>query len=214
VTVYEPGLYRLILRSRKPSAERFRTWIVNEVLPCIRLHGCYPAPPVRPELPQGPSALSVFEAAVAALREQSQRTARVEAAQADQGARLARIEAVQGEAEVGLMVLPEADGHPPVPSYGALTEKRIRAFGIAKGIVPSHCYHAFYDQVDVRLHLRLGSQYRGGKLLRDWIDHYGPEIAGRVYNIACEMFPSGRERAALIACACAVSVAEAAVAAR
>lgn len=44
LTVTEPGLYRLIMRSDKPEAERFREWLTHEVLPCIRKHGCYPAP--------------------------------------------------------------------------------------------------------------------------------------------------------------------------
>lgn len=44
LTVTEPGLYRLIMRSDKPEAERFRDWVTHEVLPCIRKHGCYPAP--------------------------------------------------------------------------------------------------------------------------------------------------------------------------
>lgn len=44
LTVTEPGLYRLIFKSRRPEAERFREWITHEVLPCIRKHGCYPAP--------------------------------------------------------------------------------------------------------------------------------------------------------------------------
>lgn len=44
LTVTEPGLYRLIFKSRKPEAERFQSFVCNEVLPCIRKHGCYPAP--------------------------------------------------------------------------------------------------------------------------------------------------------------------------
>lgn len=35
-TVSEPGLYSLILRSRKPEAKRFKRWITHEVLPSIR----------------------------------------------------------------------------------------------------------------------------------------------------------------------------------
>jgi prophage antirepressor-like protein len=35
----EPGLYRLILRSYKPDAERFQDWICREVLPSIRKTG-------------------------------------------------------------------------------------------------------------------------------------------------------------------------------
>ena len=39
--VNEPGLYRLILRSRKPEAERFQDWVTEEVLPQIRKTGSY-----------------------------------------------------------------------------------------------------------------------------------------------------------------------------
>ena len=37
--VNEPGVYRLILRSNKPEAERFQDWICREVLPSIRKTG-------------------------------------------------------------------------------------------------------------------------------------------------------------------------------
>jgi len=46
LTVTEPGLYRLIFKSRKPEAERFQSFVCNDVLPCIRKHGCYPSPDV------------------------------------------------------------------------------------------------------------------------------------------------------------------------
>ncbi len=39
--VSEPGLYSLILRSRKPEAKAFKRWVVHEVLPAIRKHGIY-----------------------------------------------------------------------------------------------------------------------------------------------------------------------------
>lgn len=45
LTVYEPGLYRLIFRSDKPAAERFRTWVTHDVLPSLRRFGQYPPPP-------------------------------------------------------------------------------------------------------------------------------------------------------------------------
>ena len=34
--VSEPGLYALVLGSRKPEAQSFRRWITHEVLPAIR----------------------------------------------------------------------------------------------------------------------------------------------------------------------------------
>ena len=39
--INEPGLYRLIFKSRKPEAEAFKTWVFTEVLPSIRKTGKY-----------------------------------------------------------------------------------------------------------------------------------------------------------------------------
>ena len=41
VYISEPGLYALILRSRKPEAEAFQDWVVEKVLPEIRAEGSY-----------------------------------------------------------------------------------------------------------------------------------------------------------------------------
>ena len=38
-TINEPGLYSLILRSRKPEAKAFKRWITHEVIPAIRKTG-------------------------------------------------------------------------------------------------------------------------------------------------------------------------------
>lgn len=40
----EPDLYRLIIKSKLPSAERFEKWVCEEVLPSIRKHGAYMTP--------------------------------------------------------------------------------------------------------------------------------------------------------------------------
>lgn len=39
--VNEPGLYSLVLGSRKPEAKVFKRWITHEVIPTIRKHGMY-----------------------------------------------------------------------------------------------------------------------------------------------------------------------------
>lgn len=39
--IYEPDLYRLVVGSRLPSAEKFEKWIFDEVLPAIRKTGGY-----------------------------------------------------------------------------------------------------------------------------------------------------------------------------
>jgi prophage antirepressor-like protein len=49
LTVNEPGLYRLVFQSRKPEAEKFKTWVFAEVLPSIRRTGMF--------LPEGLNAM-------------------------------------------------------------------------------------------------------------------------------------------------------------
>lgn len=41
LVVSEPGLYSLILRSRKPEAKAFKRWVTHDILPSIRKHGLY-----------------------------------------------------------------------------------------------------------------------------------------------------------------------------
>lgn len=40
----ESDLYRLIVKSKLPSAERFEKWVFEEILPAIRKHGGYLTP--------------------------------------------------------------------------------------------------------------------------------------------------------------------------
>ncbi|MCK6203959.1 phage antirepressor [Bacillus infantis] len=39
--INEPGLYSLVLGSKKPEAKSFKRWVTHEVLPSIRKHGAY-----------------------------------------------------------------------------------------------------------------------------------------------------------------------------
>lgn len=41
IFINEPNLYRLIIKSRKPEAEKFEAWVFEEVLPQIRQTGQY-----------------------------------------------------------------------------------------------------------------------------------------------------------------------------
>jgi prophage antirepressor-like protein len=43
-TVNEPGLYRLVFSSRKPSAEQFKDFVFHDILPAIRKQGGYISP--------------------------------------------------------------------------------------------------------------------------------------------------------------------------
>ena len=42
--INEPGLYSLVLGSRKPEAKAFKRWITHEVIPGIRRNGGYMLP--------------------------------------------------------------------------------------------------------------------------------------------------------------------------
>lgn len=41
VVINESGLYSLILKSKLPSAKKFKRWVTSDVLPTIRKHGMY-----------------------------------------------------------------------------------------------------------------------------------------------------------------------------
>jgi prophage antirepressor-like protein len=47
--ISEPGLYRLVFKSRKKEAESFKRWVCHEVLPAIRKTGAYLAPGINIE---------------------------------------------------------------------------------------------------------------------------------------------------------------------
>ena len=82
----EPGLYRLIFRSNKRIAERFRRWVFHEVLPSIRKTGSYSAEP------KVLSPLEILEQQVVLMRAQEARIKEVARLQVEQQA---QIEGVQ-----------------------------------------------------------------------------------------------------------------------
>ncbi len=47
-TVNEPGLYSLVMGSRKKETQRFKRWVTHEVLPAIRRTGSYAVPGIVP----------------------------------------------------------------------------------------------------------------------------------------------------------------------
>ena len=80
--INEPGLYSLVLRSRKPEAKRFKRWLTHDVIPAIRRHGCYRAGP-RDLVREAELLLEVTRRQVAQEAEQA-RTRRLAQAAMDQ----------------------------------------------------------------------------------------------------------------------------------
>ena len=67
--VNEPGLYSLILRSRKPEAKTFKRWITHEVLPTIRkTNGVYLSQQKAEEILQDPDLIIGLAQQVKELR--------------------------------------------------------------------------------------------------------------------------------------------------
>ena len=52
--IWEPGVYQLLAKSRKPKAKPFQKWLYETVLPSIRETGSYSVVPVDPVIPQLP----------------------------------------------------------------------------------------------------------------------------------------------------------------
>ena len=71
--VNEPGLYSLILRSRKPQAKEFKRWVTHEVLPTIRKTGAYidPASALAESVASGDidTLLELAQASISAAKE-------------------------------------------------------------------------------------------------------------------------------------------------
>lgn len=67
--VNEPGLYSLIMGSRKPEARAFKHWITHEVIPSIRKHGVYMTGSLMDQVMQNPQI--IYQMAESLLKERS-----------------------------------------------------------------------------------------------------------------------------------------------
>lgn len=71
----EGDLYRLIIRSKLPAAERFEAWVFDEVLPTIRKHGAYATSDTLDELLRSPK---YAETLIGRLEQERERNAALE----------------------------------------------------------------------------------------------------------------------------------------
>lgn len=73
--VNEPGLYSLVLRSRKPEAKAFKRWITHEVIPAIHKHGGYLTPQKVEEVLLNPDTIIRLATDLKAEREKNNKLA-------------------------------------------------------------------------------------------------------------------------------------------
>lgn len=96
VVISEPGLYSLILRSRKPQATPFRRWITHEVIPTVRKHGMYATADALDRMLADPTTmirtLEALRDERAARVEAEQRAAELDVTASEQRARLRLVE--------------------------------------------------------------------------------------------------------------------------
>lgn len=90
--VNEPGLYGLVLGSRKPEAKAFKRWVTHEVIPSIRKHGMYATPTTIEQMIADPAnAIKVFSA----LKQEQERRKELEATVEHNAPKVLFAEAVQ-----------------------------------------------------------------------------------------------------------------------
>ena len=65
--VNEPGMYKLIFRSKKPEAKQFTRWVTHEVLPSIRKSGMYLTDKAADALQHNPEEFAKMAARCSAL---------------------------------------------------------------------------------------------------------------------------------------------------
>lgn len=58
--INEPGLYSLVLSSRKPEAKAFKRWITHEVIPAIRKYGGYMTKSLLEQVLENPNLIYEF----------------------------------------------------------------------------------------------------------------------------------------------------------
>ncbi len=84
--LYEGDVYRLIVHSKLPSAERFEKWVFEEVLPCIRKHGAYMTEATLAKACENPDVLNVIVDNLIAERQKNTRLAAENAALTEKAA--------------------------------------------------------------------------------------------------------------------------------
>ena len=71
--INEPGLYSLVLSSRKPEAKAFKRWITHEVIPTIRKYGGYMTKSLLEQVLENPNLIYEFARRMLAEQQKNER---------------------------------------------------------------------------------------------------------------------------------------------
>lgn len=134
--VNEPGLYTLILKSRKPEAKQFKRWITHEVLPEIRKTGKYGGAPLG--IANDP-VLAVLGAAM-----------EIRTAQMALETRVAVLEHRQEQAASALLALPAPESEAPELTPRKRCIQAIEELASATGLKVDECWRRVYRSYDYR----------------------------------------------------------------
>lgn len=113
--ITEGDLYRLIFNSKLHTAEKFETWVVDEVLPSIRKHGMYATPATIEDMIANPDIIIQL---ATTLKEERAARAKAEA----------EIEAQRPVAALG-KAIETAEGDLTPSAFGKILSKTIKTMG-------------------------------------------------------------------------------------
>lgn len=156
VIISEPGLYTLLIRSRRPEARPFRRWVTHEVLPALRRTGGYSIEQRTAETAPVPAAdpLDVLAAMVAELRtnRETANRALTAADEAREETRVvsARLDAIEGRHDhYAALGWARLAGWTRTDDVTLARLGRIAGtVGRAQGLAPGKAPHAHYGEVN------------------------------------------------------------------
>jgi prophage antirepressor-like protein len=184
----EGDVYRLIVRSKLPSAQKFESWVFDEVLPDIRKHGMYLTDPLAAMLEDDADEDKFLEVAQKYVAEKKRRKALEK-----------EVERLEGEVEykedviVGLV--DDID----------LATKRQRINQIIRhGVTKSENYQKrwamFYTEFEKKYHMNLSMRFENHKKdfrpqLKNKIDYIerGLKMVPQAYEVCCKLFENDVE---------------------
>ena len=159
--ISEHGLYKMLMQSRKPQAEKFQDWIAEEVVPSIRKKGSYTA---------GKTRIQMLQEMINEMAEQEQRVLAQEKRSVEQQialesheSRLSSMEATQQAAMDDSMDIERASEEPAAKSTRSKLNQLVRAYCLATNANFQDVWNRIYTEFKYRYHtdLKVRAENRG-----------------------------------------------------